>query len=223
VAELSGGDEKIDLIFKIFIPSSYFQIHNHMNISRRNIIFIILGLVAIGLLAWWFWYRQQLIQVTVGPQDNNYNNSGTNTNTNTQPVDQTPTQVVGVVTNVNANLKNVATLFTERYGSYSTDANFENLKSVESLSTPELVSSLKKLIKDGEGKPVAGFYGVTTKVVTVDVLSQNSSTAEVEVATQRQESFSREGEVKITYQALKLSLDKQGNNWLVSSADWVKQ
>ena len=83
-------------------------------------------------------------------------------------------------------LLSVARSFAERYGSYSTDSNFDNLRESRLLTTSSFAQKLDKLIETsflGEE-----FYGISSKVVKSKILELNEDNARVELNVQRQES-----------------------------------
>ena len=106
----------------------------------------------------------------------------------------------------------------EIYGSYSSDAPYQNLKAVDYMFT----SNFKQIVEaqTAQTEPAGGFYGVTTKALTAQVSNQTESSATVLISTQRQELFSRTGEPQLRYQDIKVTLVKQGQSWLVESAEW---
>jgi len=114
-------------------------------------------------------------------------------------------------------LYNVARNFAERYGSFSTDSKFANLEEVKIFSSPKMIEELNKIISSN--KEAAEFYGVSSKVLKVDIEEESQDTAQVLVFLQRQEA--KEGKDNfVFYQNLELFLIKSGNNWLVDEAEW---
>ncbi len=116
------------------------------------------------------------------------------------------------------NLKNSALRFVEIYGSYSTDASYANLKSLDSIITPGLKQNLPSSL--AAATPAQGFYGVTTRALTAQVESETGEQAVIVVSTQREELFSREGQPQLRYQDIRLTLLNQGGVWLVDNATW---
>lgn len=128
--------------------------------------------------------------------------------------------------------------FASRYGSYSTDANFQNLYELRSEVTPRFWQEIERTIHKGTvpegGLSPTGFYGITTKALSVKLEGTGpegglpSNKAEFLVSCQRQET--KGTEKKVLYQALKIifvpsgTVPKEGlspiSNWLVDSAEW---
>jgi inner membrane protein involved in colicin E2 resistance len=78
--------------------------------------------------------------------------------------------------------KQTAKIFIERYGTYSTDNDNENIYSVQSIVSPSLWNDISRHIDavyDGE------FVGVTTKVIAIDVVEFSSDKAKVDMSVQR--------------------------------------
>lgn len=116
----------------------------------------------------------------------------------------------------------VARTFVERFGSYSTDIDYTNVEDVMSLATAGLTSRLSTLLADARTTPETGFYGVSTHVITVDMVEETEETATLEITTQRQETFDNPSNTSVRYQDILVELTKSGNRWLVSNFTWVE-
>lgn len=116
--------------------------------------------------------------------------------------------------------------FVERWGTYSNQTNFSNIRSLDSLMTQSMENSIETYISSiqREHPYQEGYYGVTTKVVSVKVeeFSLESTDLTVIVGTRRDETrldgttdtFNQHAEVQIT----------QGSGtWLVSSLVWLDE
>lgn len=112
----------------------------------------------------------------------------------------------------------LAKLFTARYGSYSTDARFQNLKELSYLYTPAMQSYIDQYLASAQGS--AGYYSVATRPLAVAILSQSEASAVVAVNNQRQEVFSLGGESQLIYQKLRLQFKKIDGEWRVDAANW---
>jgi len=116
----------------------------------------------------------------------------------------------------------LAMSFAERYGTYSNDANFQNLRDLVSIITDSFRAELDNIITVGTGASPS-YHGVISHAVLAEVQQMTDSSAAVKVTTQRQESFSRLGEPQLSYETLAVELEKVGNGWLVNKAEWEKQ
>lgn len=112
-------------------------------------------------------------------------------------------------------VKQLAKVFIERYGSYSTDNSGQNILEVRDLVTPELWGRLKSQIPT---KKADQFLGVTTQVVQFDISSWSENQAEVKLQTQRTEE--KNNATSILQQPATVGLIKQGNTWLINRYAW---
>lgn len=115
----------------------------------------------------------------------------------------------------------VAVTFAERWGSYSNQANFENLRDARELMSARMRAAADAQIAAGAPKNAA-FYGVTTRalgaqIITLDAAEAN---AQVLVSTQRAETTAT-GDA-LTYVGLLLQLVNTADGWRVDSAEWQK-
>lgn len=112
-----------------------------------------------------------------------------------------------------------AKTFAERYGSYSTDASYQNLESVFPLVTSGYRNSLQQTITKGRTTSSTGFLGVTTRAMSAKVIGTMSLTAPtiVEVLTQRTTTATS---TAVSYETLSVSLTHSADKWLVASAQW---
>lgn len=115
-----------------------------------------------------------------------------------------------------------AMTFAERYGTFSTDAPYENIKRILTLVTPSLAVELQASMKSGTLPGAGGFYGVTTRALSAAITSATETVALVKVSTQQQENVSRQGASQLSYKVLTLTLDHSSGAWLVSGARWEK-
>ncbi|MEK7452306.1 MAG: hypothetical protein AAB664_03120, partial [Patescibacteria group bacterium] len=80
-----------------------------------------------------------------------------------------------------------AKMFAERYGSYSNQANFQNIRDVIPLMSQSFGEATKTSLE--QKKAPEGFYGVTTRVITVTLKKsdEKEGTATIVLTTQRSE------------------------------------
>jgi len=119
-----------------------------------------------------------------------------------------------------ATVNSASKLFVERYGSYSNEANYQNVTDVLPLMSKSFAAQTRSELA-GKTAP-QGFFGVTTRVIAVDVISQDeaSGTAEVLVSTQRVEEQGSAQNTFTLYQDMKLLLVKESGEWKIDSALW---
>lgn len=197
---------------------------------------IILGvLVAVlvlgggGLVAVYVWLPAQdstvnvnvSNQVVVNSQDNTNTAGLTNTTLNTNLVEVNTNTPTGAALPDANRILALGRSFTERYGSFSNQNEFENLNRLLTYMTPRLQQSTQEFmasqaLKQSSKDP---YYGVTTDVVTITIQSQEDKRAVVLVDTRRRES--REGQNTTVYsQSAKMVLVKQQGEWLVDKFEW---
>jgi len=120
-------------------------------------------------------------------------------------------------TNQNA-VRQLAKIFVERYNSYSTDSDFQNIIDVKELVTPALWQTLSAKI--GKAPATGSFVGVTTKVFTTEIKTWENNSATVNLnATIREE---KNGVSSDRQQSIAVEIVKNGEGWLVSSFQWAK-
>src|SRR5688572_30740022 len=78
----------------------------------------------------------------------------------------------------------IARTFVERFGSYSTDVDYLNVEDVKALATTSLQAQLDDLLVEARDVSPTSYYGVTTKVITIDTVESSESSATLEMTTQ---------------------------------------
>lgn len=195
--------------------------------SRRNKILIIVVLILVALaLAYWLFLEPRLF-----PSGNG--TSKTNVNAVAIPLALPPNSatVSAVVPEVSeeeklqSDISRLAAAFTERFGSYSNQGDFENLLDLESLMTEKMQTGVRNFVAESKASQADNtvYFGVTTKAVSLAMVSldETAGTAEIKVSTQRREaSGTMSDNVKIYYQDLELILKKVSGEWLIDEATW---
>lgn len=115
----------------------------------------------------------------------------------------------------------IAKLFVERYGSYSNEAEFQNLVDVLPLMTDSFAGETKALIASSQ--PPESYYGVSTAVLTVAVeeMDETKGVAKMKMQTQREISEGSTQNTSVKYQEIRLELIKEAGVWKVNSAIWL--
>lgn len=118
----------------------------------------------------------------------------------------------------------VAGVFVERFGSYSSESDLENIEDVLPLATDNYRQELEALIEKirAQGRSDS-YYGVTTRVLSKKQVSMDvdAGTAVYEVLTQREESQGSAQDSKVSYQSIRIELKQEGDVWLIDSATWL--
>ena len=182
----------------------------------RNLIIILLILLLIlsGAIWWYFNSQKQNIPTTQIPVS-------TSTQTTEQVTIDTRVQenLAGQIVGKSeeqvsdyAAILNVSRFFVERYGSFSTGAMWQNIYDIKSVVTDAMWTDLEKLTQSNTSPETD--LSLSTKVLSLELLSQNESSATVLVKTQKKEidgEFSR-----IYYQDINVDLQKLDTAWLVT-------
>lgn len=123
-----------------------------------------------------------------------------------------------------ANLKRLAASFAERYGSFSNQGDFENLKELKVFMTDSMAREVDAYIAEAgaRGTATPAYVGMTTRALssTIDSFNESAGTATVTVNTQRQEVTS--AGTRVFYQEIGLDFVRSGEIWEVDSAQWLE-
>lgn len=126
---------------------------------------------------------------------------------------------------VRANLKRLAASVAERYGSFSNQGDFENLKELRVFMTDSLTREIDAYISEADARGTASpaYVGMTTRALnsTIDSLSESAGTATVTVNTQRQEVTS--AGTRVFYQEIEMEFIRSGEIWEVDSMKWLEE
>lgn len=175
----------------------------------------------------WFLMRPQVATIKQGLNTNSsvvLPQAGGNTlppaNTN-QAIPQTEPPK----SNAEITIKSLASAFSERYGSFSNQTDFKNLRDLSPLMTDKFSAQNDKYIQEQKKKAedTSVYYGVTSKTVKNKLMSldEEETTAVVQLTMQRSEAReSMNSNVKVFYQDIIIGFEKEGGEWKISSAEW---
>ena len=152
----------------------------------------------------------------------NANFSNINLSANIAIPNSTPV-IVTEKPSTQSTLEAIARTFAEKFGSFSTMGNFENIYDVEFFMTADMKEWAKKYIIDNAVEPGAEFYGVTTRALKTEivVMDDDETQAQIVVTTQREETRgSITGRSNIIYQKIAIDFLKIENEWKVNAANW---
>jgi hypothetical protein len=186
--------------------------------KRKRLIFFLLAmLVLIVLLVW------MLISLFSSDESDVATTEPTTNTTVVQEVE--PVSVIDEqrkqTREQSAGISALAKTFAERYGSYSNESRFSNLRDLLPLMTSSFAKSTQAVIDSSETP--ATYYGVTSRVVTVEVLSldEEVGTASFELTLQREEAVGSPRDISVSYQKLHLDFEQEDRIWKVASASWL--
>jgi hypothetical protein len=119
-------------------------------------------------------------------------------------------------------IKSVAKNFTERYGTWSTDNKDENFKSAKVYTTSRMENIIEDFIINNEklADSYEGYYGVTTKALSVKIINLEENEAKLSVSVQQLETSGINLDNNISYKNLNLELIKNNDDWFVNDAKW---
>ena len=113
----------------------------------------------------------------------------------------------------------MAELFAERYGSYSNQGDYQNLRDLLPVMTPGYRASTEAFLETASTAPGATFEGVTSVKISTDVRSVTDASAVIAVTLQ-QEKRSGTSAPTTGYRTLRMELTLIGEDWRVDAAAW---
>lgn len=191
--------------------------------TRRKKIYFIIGtvlvlLIIIGLLVYWFLNQPQpapepVEEPQVEEQEEIEEPDEPTISDQIQEQEQEER-------NQTSGLRSLTKTFVQRYGSYSSEANFANLEDVMPLMTEAFAQETQAFIDENE--PPEEYYGVTTRVVSVDVVERNeeAGAATIRATTQREEATGSPQNTSVRYQDIVVEYERTNGTWEVSGATW---
>lgn len=118
-----------------------------------------------------------------------------------------------------ANIRTVVKTFTERFGSYSNEADFANITDVLPMMTEAYAAQMQSAVDSWTASEV--YYAVTTRVLTMEITNdEEAGTAQAIVSTQREEARGDVQNISVSYQELVLDLTRVSGSWFVDNATW---
>jgi len=120
-------------------------------------------------------------------------------------------------------LKNMASSFAERFGSYSNHSNYNNIDDLKIFMSAKMQvwadEFLEQVRKDND---MDIYYGITTKAVVSQVkkFDDDAGEGQVLVQTQRRESTGTTGNSTVFYQDILINFVMKNGAWKVDSAYW---
>src|SRR3989304_1654366 len=155
----------------------------------------------------------------------NANISNTNASTGGQENANTANpQQANAISRGKSDVEKIARFFTEFFGSFSTDSNYSNVTGLKIYMTQNMQKWADGFVADAKKNKSkeAGYFGVTTKAVSVktDSFSEEQGKAEVTVSCQRREATGTSTNARIYYQDMTVSFLKEKGVWKVNEAKW---
>jgi hypothetical protein len=120
-------------------------------------------------------------------------------------------------------LKRTASLFIERFGSYSNQSNFSNVSDLKIYMSDEMKDWADDFVrKNNIDRDVSVYYGITTKSILqkVEFIDMETGEASILVNTLRRESGGGSTEDNSFYQESLVKFILEKGFWKVDSASW---
>ena len=117
----------------------------------------------------------------------------------------------------------LAVSFTERFGTYSNQANYRNITDLKLFMTNAMASWADNYLEQQRAahNDTSNYYGITTKVISKELKDYDDQRAIVTVKTRRQEANNTTDNLSSAFnQEATISLIKEGNDWKVDSISW---
>ncbi|MFA5175543.1 MAG: hypothetical protein WC430_03975 [Patescibacteria group bacterium] len=183
----------------------------------KKIILIIVILVIIGGITWFLISKKSQ---PVSENKNVINQSVNQENTADQNQIKTEKPAPTAEDLLKTDLTNQARSFIERYGSYSTDSDYENLKELLPTMAQPLKTETESRIQKGVKKDMAvnDFLGLTTRVISIN-LDKFTPNSEAIFSAEIQEQAAHPGQTDISYKTAKLTLVKSADEWKVGEIE----
>lgn len=186
------------------------------------VVLVVLGLGFAGFL--WFFSRNKVPQVNINQPV--VNQPIVNTSNNNQPIINVNTNLPPPATDsksiAEARAKRFAMFFAEKFGTFSSQGNFENLTELYDSMTSKMRSWAQAQVKS-QWRLEDPYSGVTTRALNAQITSGKITDNQIEITVNTQkENRTSETSSSTSYEALRLVLVKSGDGWLVDAAFWQK-
>lgn len=150
------------------------------------------------------------------------NTTGTNTNVNVVVINTNTAsnQNTNTAPNDELTITRLANLFVERFGSFSTEAKYQNLIDLKPYMTTTMQTWVDTTVAGQSQAAPTGYTSVTARVLSTTVVSQTAAAAELTISTRRTEEGDTTNSAKTYYQDITVKMVKSGDDWKVDSALW---
>lgn len=185
--------------------------------NKRAVAILVAAVVVIiaGVAIWWLYFRADSVtNENLSLQPDTTNIAVVNATVNSEP---TVNQDSAVEAEELA-LERVARFFTERFGSYSSDADYQNILDLKPYMTDKMEIWADDFVRVQRAAGIPNvFTSITTRVLSTPEFLIDGERATIRFTTQRVE----EGPVGDTYyQEIILVFIKKDGEWHVDTATW---
>ncbi len=134
-------------------------------------------------------------------------------------IEPAPEKVLSEEENLRLELKELASFFAERFGSFSNQAPLENLIELKPFMSKKMQLWTEELLKKSP-KEEDVYHGFTTKALSSEILDLQEEKAKALVQTQRQEATKTTDNIRVFYQEVEIELIKENGEWKINEARW---
>lgn len=120
-------------------------------------------------------------------------------------------------------LKRTASLFVERFGSYSNQSNFSNVSDLKIYMSNNMKKWADDFVeKNNIERDISVYYGITTKAISqkIESIDEDAGNSAILVNTLRRESGGDLSEDNSFYQEVLVKFVLEKGFWKVDSANW---
>jgi len=136
-----------------------------------------------------------------------------------QPTFQNPFIVQAPSTPGRTASRQMAELFAERYGSYSNQGDYQNLRDLLPVMTARYRQETEAYLQTAEAATGQPYVGVTSVKISTDVRSITDDDAVIAVTLQQAKTTGTDAPV-LGYRTLRMELKLVGSDWRVDKAAW---
>ena len=123
-----------------------------------------------------------------------------------------------------ADLKQLSIAFAERFGSYSNQSDYGNIRDLKIFMTEDMQKWADNYISESraEKSQTSVYEGVITKAITAEIrqFDEISGLAEISVKTQRKQATVTTDNTSTYYQDIIIKFVREREEWKVDSAEW---
>ncbi len=194
-----------------------------MNKKTVITVIVIIFLLSLGTgIIYWYWQSQSKISNTNQEQGQDQI-SKDNSSQGVLPTDKISNKSNKSVkpATIDNNLLSSVRYFVERWGTYSNQSDFQNVRDLRPIMTEDFFDEVYKNYKPKSEVELSkqDYEGYETKVVSIDLENQTDAEATVLVTTNRRHLVGSDS-VETYPQKIRITLVKQAGVWRVATAIW---
>lgn len=190
--------------------------------KKRNLLIItllILAVLMIAFVVWWQFIRSAVENINLNTSTNNANTQEVLINMSNPTADLNVN--VAATEEEKLSIQRLANIFTERFGSYTSESEFKNTLDLQVYMTDSMIIwSDDYVASQQDSQPTDIYYSIITKVLSTDILAASDTEATVELLTQRTESGDDFEQSNIFSQKIELEMEQDNDVWLVNKVVW---